>query len=179
MIISISGPPGSGKNTIAKLLAKKLKMKHYSIGDLRGKMALERGMTIDELNKLGEKEDFTDKEADEYQEKLGVTEDNFVIDGRLSFYFIPHSVKIYLDVSVEEGAKRIFENPRKDEKRYDSIKETIKANKARIASDKKRYKKYYNIDCYDKSHYDIVIDTTKLTADKVVEKILLFLKKKK
>ena len=179
MIISISGPPGSGKNTIAALLAKKLRMKHYSMGDLRGKMALEMSMTLDELNKLGEKEAFTDKEIDEYQKKLGKTEDNFVIDGRLSFYFIPHSIKIYLDVSLEEGARRIFKNPRKDEKRYNSIKETIKANKARIASDKKRYKMYYNIDCYDKSHYDFVINTTNLIADKVVQKILLFLKKKR
>ncbi|NCN22588.1 hypothetical protein GW934_03820, partial [Candidatus Falkowbacteria bacterium] len=47
-------------------------------------------------------------EVDEYQKKLGETEDNFIIEGRTSWYFIPNSLKIYLDVSLEEGAKRIF-----------------------------------------------------------------------
>ncbi|MBU0540313.1 AAA family ATPase, partial [Patescibacteria group bacterium] len=67
MIITISGVPGSGKTTVAKILAERLGMKFYSMGDLRGKMATERGLTIDELNKLGETEAFTDNDVDTYQ----------------------------------------------------------------------------------------------------------------
>ncbi|MFH1364907.1 MAG: AAA family ATPase, partial [Candidatus Aenigmatarchaeota archaeon] len=89
MIISICGISGSGKSTISKLLAERLGYKHYSIGEIRRKMAVDRGMTLAELNKLGEKEDFTDKEVDKFQEELGKKEDNFVIDGRTSFHFIP------------------------------------------------------------------------------------------
>ena len=179
MIISISGTPGSGKNTVAEILVKKLKFKHYSMGDLRGKMAIEKGMTISELNKLGEKEAFTDKEIDEYQKTLGKKEDNFVIDGRLSFYFIPQSIKIYLDVDPREGARRIFmAPPRKDEQKYHSIEEVIKSNKERVESDKKRYKKYYNIDSYDKKNYDLVIDTTKPRPKEIADIILKFLKEK-
>ncbi len=40
MIITIAGMPGSGKTTVAKILADKLNLKRYSMGDLRGKMAL-------------------------------------------------------------------------------------------------------------------------------------------
>ena len=69
MIISISGVPGSGKTSVAKIIADKLGMNFYSMGNMRGKMALDRGMTIDELNALGEKEAFTDAEVDEYQKK--------------------------------------------------------------------------------------------------------------
>ncbi len=96
LIISISGKAGSGKSTVSRLLAKNLGFRHYSMGDLRRKMAAGRGMTLAELNSLGEKEGFTDREVDEYQKKLGIKETNFVIDGRTSFHFIPHSVKYTL-----------------------------------------------------------------------------------
>ena len=71
MIITISGVPGSGKSTAGKSVARKLGYEYVSMGDFRGKMAMERGLTIDELNKLGEKEDWTDRQADEYQRELG------------------------------------------------------------------------------------------------------------
>ncbi len=91
MIITISGLPGSGKSTVGKILAKKLGYEFMSLGDLRGKIAIDRGITIDELNHLGEKEGWTDKEVDDYQREYGKTHDNLVVEGRLSFYFIPRS----------------------------------------------------------------------------------------
>src|SRR3989338_11043792 len=132
MIITLSGMPGSGKTTVAKRIAKKLKLKHYSTGDLRGKIALKHRMTIDELNKLGEKEDWTDKEVDYYQKKLGKTSDNFIIDGRLGFYFIPNSIKIFLKVDLKEGAKRILKaGKRPDERKYKNVNESLKEIKKR------------------------------------------------
>src|SRR5689334_16245543 len=99
MIISITGAPGTGKTSVGKLLAKRLGYNFYSVGDLRGKMAMERGLTIDELNKLGEKDASTDTMADDYQRELGRKEDNFIIEGRLSWHFIPHSFKVFLKCS--------------------------------------------------------------------------------
>ncbi len=172
MIITISGLPGSGKSTIADMLAKKLGYKRYSMGDLRGKMAMERGLTIDELNKLGEKEDWTDREVDEYQTKLGKDEDNFVIDGRISFHFIPQSFKIFLDVEIHEAARRVFENQRPDEARAKSVEELVKRMQARAAHDDLRYKKYYGITFQDKSKFDLVIDTTNLTPEAILDRIM-------
>ena len=60
MIITISGKPGSGKSTIAKILAEKLKLKHYSAGDFRREKAKKLCLSLEEFNKLGEKKDFTD-----------------------------------------------------------------------------------------------------------------------
>lgn len=179
MIISISGDPGSGKSTVAKIVAKRLKMKHYSMGDLRGKMALDRGLTIDELNKLGETESFTDKDVDEYQRELGKKEDKFIVDGRLSFYFIPNSYKIYLTVDARVAGERIFNAPKRpDERVYASIDDVVDATKARVESDKKRYQKYYGIDYTDKKQYDLVIDTTHLSPEQVVDEIIKAVEKK-
>jgi len=184
MIITLSGMPGSGKSTVAKILARRLRMKRYYIGELRRKMAKERGMTLDELNRLGEREAWTDKVVDDYQKELGEREDNFIIEGRTSFFLIPHSVKIFLDVDIRAGAARIFREIRKGASKRNegdpqSLEEALKNVRERIASDRKRYKKYYNIDFLDKAHYDIVIDTTKITAARAAEKILLMLKKVK
>ena len=177
MIISISGLPGSGKTTVGKLLAKKLGFKFYSIGDLRGRMAMERGLTIDQLNEIGMKEEWTDKEADEYQKKLGEKEDKFVIESRLGFHFIPESVKIFLEVDLKTAAERIFNDPRPDEKKRKSVEKTMEGIKERIENDKTRYKKYYGIeDFMNRSHYDIVIDTTNLEIEQALEKILKMLK---
>ncbi len=180
MIITISGMPGSGKTTVAKLLAKKLRMKFYSIGDLRGRMAMERGLTLEQLNEIGMKEAWTDTEADEYQKKLAEKENDFVIESRLGFHFIPQSLKIFLDVDTMTGAKRIFNDQRPDERKKDTLSEALEAIRKRTESDRKRYKKYYGInDFTDKSHYDVVIDTTRLAPKQVVEKILEMIKKLK
>ncbi|OGL79963.1 hypothetical protein A3B21_00965 [Candidatus Uhrbacteria bacterium RIFCSPLOWO2_01_FULL_47_24] len=168
--------PGSGKSTIGKMLAEKLGYKQYSMGDLRGRWAIERGLTIDELNKLGEQEDWTDKDADAYQEKLGKTEDNFVIDGRLSFHFIPQAFKIFLTVDPRVAAQRVIKNPRPDEKLAASVEELMAAQQARVENDERRYEKYYKLSFQDKSNYDLVIDTTDLTPGKILDRIMARLK---
>lgn len=166
MIISLSGVPGSGKTSVGKILADKLGMKFYSMGGLRGKMAKERGMTIDELNKLGENEAFTDKEVDDYQRELGGKEDHFVIEGRLSWHFIPHSFKIFLTCDAPEAARRIFEarkrkeEGREDEPLYKTVNEAEEEIRKRTESDDRRYKKYYGVDYKDVGKYDYVLDTT-------------------
>lgn len=172
MIITISGLPGSGKSTVGKMLAKKLGYNFYSIGDLRGKMAMDKGMTIDELNKLGQEEDWTDRQADEYQTELAKKEDNFVIDSRLSWHFIPKSLKIFLTVNLKEAAQRIFRDQRPDEQHANSVEELIERMKKRVISDNTRYQKWYGVRFDDENRYDLTIDTTNLKPEEVVEKIL-------
>ncbi|MEM4267345.1 MAG: cytidylate kinase family protein [Candidatus Woesearchaeota archaeon] len=180
MIIVLSGKPGSGKSTVGRLLAKKLGYKFYSMGDFRGKLALERGLTVDQLNAIGEKEFWTDKLADDYQKRLGESENNFVMDSWLGFYFIPRGVKIFLDVNPDVAAKRVFMDQREDEEKQKSVEDVKEMLSKRVIQTQKRYYKYYGIkNIYDKKHYDAVIDTTKLSPEQVIEKILSFLRKNK
>lgn len=172
MIITISGMPGSGKSTIGRMLAKKLGYKFYSMGDLRGRLAMDRGLTIDAFNKLGETEDWTDKEVDAYQKKLGQTEDNFIVDGWLSFHFIPHAFKIFLQIDPQIAAERVFNNPRPDEKRATDVKEQEQILRERMEQTDVRYRKYYDISFRDTRSADLLLDTSDLTPQEILDKIL-------
>jgi len=184
MIITINGMPGSGKSTVAKKLAKKLGYKRYYIGGMRRKIARQKGMTLAEFNKLGEKNFFTDKIVDDYQKRLGKTKDNFVIEGRTSFFIIPHSLKIFLDCSTDEGAKRIWgalqKSPKKrnEDKNLKSRRDVLKSIKERIKSDRFRYKKYYRKNIFARKHYDLYLDTTRLNQKQEFNKVYEFVKKR-
>lgn len=176
MIISISGAEGAGKSTIAKMLAAKLGWPRYYIGGIRREKARERGLTLAEYNKLGETDPSTDLEVDEYQKKLGETADNFIMEGRTSWYFIPRSFKIYLDVSFAQGAKRVFgalqkSDERNEGKNLQTEADVLTSLMTRRESDKLRYAKYFNINVYDLKNYDFVINTGDLSIDEVFARV--------
>jgi predicted cytidylate kinase len=171
MIITISGKAGSGKSTVAKELAEKLKLKHYSIGDLMRQIAKEKNISLIELSKLAEKDSSIDLELDKKQIDLR-DKNNFVIDGRLTAHFIPYAdLKVFLDCNDKVRAERILKNERKDEKSK-NIKELIKKIDQREQSERKRFKKLYSVDYYDKKLYNLIINTTNLSINEVVEKIM-------
>jgi cytidylate kinase len=173
MILTITGDLGSGKSTVAKLVADKLKLKYYSTGSIFRKVAADMQISLKELGDLAKKDKRIDKRIDDYQKKLGKKEDNFILEGRLGFYFIPKSIKICLKVDLAESARRIISDNRSDE-HFENIDEAINAIKERRSSEKERYKKLYNIDIDNLNNYDLVIDTTTLPADEVAKKIIEF-----
>ncbi|MCX6792681.1 MAG: cytidylate kinase family protein [Candidatus Falkowbacteria bacterium] len=180
MIISFGGSAGSGKSSLALKIAERLNYSYYDMGALRRHMALEQGITLAELNKKGETDPESDLIVDRYQENLGKTSDNFVITGRTSWHFIPHSLKIFLAVDVEEGARRIMadKNHQTQGEAFSSLEEAIQAQKERMESDKLRYEKYFQIDVYDKNNYDWYFDTTHLGKDEVFDAVWGFIQSK-
>ena len=177
MKITISGKPGTGKSTVARELALRLKIKHYSAGDFMRQMAEEKKISLLELSVIAEKDRSIDEELDQWQIGLN-QEDDFVIDSRLGFHFIPGSVKIFLDGNDMTRARRILKDKIRNEANV-TIEQTMANMKKRENSEQKRYKEYYDLDLDDKKHYDLVIDTTHITAEQVVEKIVEFLTKRK
>jgi cytidylate kinase len=191
LIITISGDPGSGKSTLAEKLTKEFsakggsasggKAKRIYIGEIRRNLAKSKGITLAELNEYAETHPETDvkidKEAANEARQLA-KKSIVIVEGRTQFYFLPESLKIYVKVSLTEGARRIWKQIQKDAKakakrnegKFESLNDLIKDIKKRIASDKKRYKKYYNLDHTHKSHYDLVIDTTRLNKQQVFKK---------
>jgi CMP/dCMP kinase len=189
MKITISGTLGSGKSTIAKMLAEKLNYEHYSTGKFMRTLAEENNMSLLELTKISDENTSFDKKTDDYQIKLGKNKDNFVLEGRLGFYFIPDSIKIYLKCDEKTAAQRVLKDFK--EKNIQRIKEGLRLNtgakkeginkieqniledlKTRRDSESKRYFNLYKVNQDDESNFDLVIDTTNITPDKICNKII-------
>jgi len=174
-LITISGLPGSGKTTIAKLLAKHYHIPYVSIGGLRRVMAKERGMTLEEFNVLGEKEGFTDRDVDAWQAKEAKKLGRGVFEGRMSFHFIPQSYKIFLGVDNLTAAKRIWADPksiRRFEGSFRTVRQLEASLRKRVTSDTKRYRRYYRMNIFDHAHYDLVLDTARAKPLAIVKKII-------
>ncbi len=175
MIITISGKAGTGKSVVGKALAKMLGYKFYSAGDVRRKYARSTGISLAELNKRAEKDSSSDKMVDEYMQDMAESEDDFVVDGRMGFYFIPKSIKIFLEADEHTRAERLIGRGKLEENPKD-VKEALKLVKQRDACDLKRYKKLYGVNPYDEKHYNVIFDTSVMKIEESVEQIYNFVK---
>ena len=174
MIITIAGKPGSGKSTVASALAARLGLDHVSAGDFMREMAAERGVSVLEFSALAERDSAIDQAVDRRSRTLGQERDGFIIDARLAWHFIPHSVKVFLDVPVEVAAARIFNAQRGSEAENVDLETTLANIERRTESEAQRYRDYYGIDSMDHANFDLVVDTAEMTVDEVVDAISAF-----
>jgi predicted cytidylate kinase len=181
MIITLAGHHGAGKSTLGKRLAAEFGLDRFSSGDFMREMAAERGISLLDLGRDAEHDGgAVDREIDERQVRIGKERDNFIIDGRLAFHFIPHSVKIFLAVDPLEAARRIFEDASRTGlvESHTSIEHAAENIQIRRKSEDDRYAKYYGLHIYDFSLYDLVIDTTDKTPDEVFEAAVKFVRER-
>ena len=180
-IITITGTLGSGKSSTADLVAKELGFRRFSSGDFMRKIALEMGISLNELSIKAQTDENIDKKIDEEVRKAG-NKEKIVIDSRLAFHWIPESFKVYLDLSPEIARERILNNLKENELRRQSeesatSEEIHEKIISRRESEKKRYKEMYNLDHTDKNKFDLVIDTNKNNLKQVVNIIVSKYKK--
>lgn len=177
MILTIAGPPGSGKDTVAQILADDLGYELVSMGNIRRIAAENKGMTIEEFNEWSSNNSLEgDEYFDESQKVIGRKKNNFIMVSRLGWHFIPHSVKIYVDVDERIGAKRIFEQKQHDNARNElqvlTIDDQEKLNKERVNNDIDRYNHLYKLNPYKKENYNVVIDSSNMSPGEVAKQIL-------
>lgn len=177
MIITLSGSPGSGKSSVAKLLAKKLSYKYLSAGDIQRIMGKERGMSIHKWDRYVELHPEVDRMVEDRMLAEG-KKCNTVMDWRMGFHFAKNAPKIFLYVKPAVGAKRIYKEHRSSEAENTTLLLTKKNMVARHRKLVRRLLQLYKVDYSNKKNYDLVIDTSNMTIDETVEKIVHFLKTK-
>lgn len=184
MKITIGGLPGTGKGTIGRKLAKTLEYKFVSGGDLFRKAAKDNNMTMEEFDiyMKDNPKARVDEKLDALQKQMGENEDNFVLESRLAWHFVPDSIKIKLDAKEYERVSRISRVDSSDRIAYqkDSFEVTREKTLKREQVHQAKIFEIYGIeDMMDDKHFDFVIDTTKLTPDEVLDRILDYIKNEK
>lgn len=171
MKITISGPPGSGKTTVAKILSDRLKIKLISAGSVFRQLAKEKGMSIEDFSRLAEMDPEIDILIDKMQKEMAEREKNVIVEGRLSAWMIKDAdlkVLIFADAEIRYG--RIARREGKD------VQIVRQETKMREEIERRRYQKYYNINVDDWSIYDLIINSNRLSAEKIAEIIISALK---
>ena len=167
--ITISGKPGSGKSTVAKLLEKNLGVNYVYSGMIFREQAKKHHMSLEDFGKFCEKNPGVDKELDDQQLRI-LQKGDVILEGRLAGWLAYRNnisaLKVMLDADIDIRAGRIVK------REQGSIKQRKQEILQREKSEASRYKNYYDIDLKDNSIYDIVIDAADKSAEEIADIIV-------
>jgi len=169
VVIAVTGKPGAGTSTIAKMLADKLGLDYFSPGEYVKKMYEGESQT-DKANThwkgKGKSKEFN-KKIDKLQFELAMKGD-IVLCGKLSIWALGDlaDIKIWLDCDFEERARRAAKRDNI------SLEEAREKLKERELMEEKEWKRIYGFDRDEQRDMaDIVIDSSDMSQDEVLEEI--------
>jgi len=155
LVITVSGPHGTGKSTYAKALAEALNLRYVSAGQLFRDLAKEQKMSLKALSARAAQDPTIDHMLDE-RTKAEAERGRVVIDAQLAAWIAGDlaDVKVLLTAPNDVRFGRIAERD------HVTLEEARKETEYRESIQQERYKKYYGIDVSDLSIYSLKIDTS-------------------
>jgi cytidylate kinase len=169
VLVTISGLPGSGTSTVARLVAQALGLRHVDGGSVFRAMVAERGLDVAAFSAVAEGDPAIDVELD--TRLAGIArEGDVLLESRLAAWIAVNegvaATKVWIDGDEGVRARRV------------AVRELIpdgaalEANRARETSERLRYRTLYAIELHDTSVYDLIVDSTDATPEGVAKSIL-------
>jgi predicted cytidylate kinase len=169
VLITISGSPGSGKTTVARLVARELALEHVYAGDIFRRQAEASGLSLGDYLRRAETDPSIDRALDE-QVKSRAARGNAVLEGRLAGFMADQAcapaLKVFLDASEAVRAERIAG------REGGATAERLREIQDREASDRRRYREIYGVDYHDRDRYDLVMATDGHTPEELARAIV-------
>lgn len=163
-IISLSGKPGSGKSSTADRIAELLGYTRFSAGEMVRKKIKENNITLAEYNAQAAEDPGLDEIVDSKLRELRSSTE-IVVDSRLGFHWLPESFKVYLELDLKDAIDRVLKDAEQNASRSVELGVAPEKNAVtkeitnRLTSEQTRFKAIYNVDPYDTSHFDLIINT--------------------
>lgn len=174
MKVTISGPPGSGKTTVAELVSTGLSYELVTGGKIFRERANEMKLSLAELGTEAEKDGKYDRMLDGYLLEVLKSRENVIVESRLSGWLCKlngiEAYKVFVDAGEDVRVERIRNSiHHRREEKGDNLLFQLRE---REESEWERYKKYYGIDFRDTTIYDLVVDASYEGAEEVAEVII-------
>jgi predicted cytidylate kinase len=154
VLITISGLPGSGKTTVARLVAEALDLEHVYAGDIFRRQAEAAGLTLEEYARRAETDHSIDRRLDDAM-RARAERGNAVLEGRLAAFMADEAgvtaLRVFLDAPEPVRAMRIAD------REGGEAAARLRQIQAREASDARRYREIYGVDYHDPRRYDLVL----------------------
>ena len=173
LVIAVSGPPGSGKTTVAKLLAERLNLRYVSIGQLFRELAKRKGMDLVQLSKLAEKEHSIDRELDALARREA-ERGNVVIDGHISAWIVRDLADLCVGIIAPFNV-RVQRIAQRDGRPLSQVEEETRV---REESEARRFREIYGIDVNDLTVFDVVLNSAYFTPEQIVSIVIKVLEEK-
>jgi predicted cytidylate kinase len=169
-IVTVSGLPGSGTSTTCKLLSERLGWAYVDAGQIFRHLAREAGLSLAEFGRRAEADGTIDRQLDARMVEVGRGQAPVILEGRLTGWMARRhgleALKVWLEASPQVRARRVAGRDGQ------TLEQARKAMEERQVSETRRYQEHHGIDLGDLSLYDLVIDTGRCKAPKVVREIL-------
>ena len=170
-VVAVGGPPGGGKSTAGRAVARELGLDYRSAGDVFRAEARHRGLDLEAFGRYAETHPEVDRELDRAMQALA--RPGVLLDGRIQGALcrragVPVEV-IVVTASAAERARRLAGRD------HQSVEEAARAIAVREASERSRYLRFYEIDL-EREVPDLLVDSTTKPPEEVVATIVAFLR---